>query len=441
MGLRAKVALMLVAMIVPISLAMGAWRVGAEHRAFLERRADRIATHLQRRSPRRCERDPEHFRLGRRSRGFVAFAYDEKFHPPNPRAPELPPKLTEKLSSADGPVHEWFFPARRKLLGVTAVQTADSGPCTYVVLGWIEPEATGPVWRRAIVQTGGLAAVLGVLGLLVAFPIVRRIRKLEDAVRGARDEDFTLDLGGNDEINALAAAFDETFTAVREREAALEQYIANTTHDLAIPLTVLQHRLEKVRRGVQSDDVDPDDITVALEESHYIAALIANMRTAAKLRNPSALDLDHELDWNAIVERVVGRHRPIAEQKGVELNWSVPAEPLVVRGEPTLAEQALSNLVQNAIQYNAAGGHVSIIAEDDDGFTITVADDGPGIPQSLRDEVLSRGVRADDARTRNRGGQGFGLSIVKQICELHGWDLELEHGAGLTVRLSQPPHS
>lgn len=437
MGLRPKVALMLVAMIVPISLAMGAWRVGAEHRAFLERRAERLASHLQRRPPRRCERAPQRFRLGRRSRGFVAFAYDENFRSLDPNAPRLPGALTDEVAESPDPVHRWFFPSRQELMGVTAVKTADSGPCTYIVLGWMGREAAGPVWRRAIGQTGGLAAILAVLGVLVAFPIVRRIRRLEDAVRGARDDVFDPELSGNDEINALATAFDETFTAVREREAALEQYIANTTHDLAIPLTVLQHRLEKMRRGVDTGgDIDPDDVHVALEESHYIASLIANMRAAAKLRNPSALELDHDVDWTAIVERVIQRHRPIAEQKGVELNWSVPDAPLVVRGEPTLAEQALSNLVQNAIQYNAAGGHVSVIAENGSGFTITVVDDGPGIPDALRAEVLQRGVRADDARTRNAGGQGFGLSIVGRVCELHGWGLELEHQPGLTVRLT-----
>ena len=262
-------------------------------------------------------------------------------------------------------------------------------------------------------------------------PIVRRIRRLELAVRGARRGEFDLELGGSDEINALADAFQETLEAVRAREKALEEYIANTTHDLAIPLTVLQHRLRKL-----SNKEDSDDVRIALEESHYIAALIANMRTAAKLDGAEAPDMEHDIDLCEMVGRVAQRHLPIAQQKGLELNWASPETPVIVKGEPTLVEQALSNLVQNAVQYNTEGGHVSILLEDlQDGFEIVVADDGPGVPEQMQEAILKRGVRDDAARSRNEAGQGFGLAIVRRVVSLHGWSMEMQHDDGLAVHL------
>ena len=429
MGLRARVALTLVAAIIPISLIFSIWRIGAEHRLVMERRAERASARIQRVEDGGCRvRRPRGHR-GRGRRMPPAHRYSSTFEP-HRDAPPFPVDLQSVMQSED-PVHMWNMPGG-EWLGATAIKVADSGPCAVVLIPWRSEDAPPGAMTSALLQTTGLAGILAVLGMLVALPIVRRIRRLEDAVRRAQREPFQLNLGGDDEINRLAATFSETIDAVRARELALEEYIANTTHDLAIPLTVLQHRLRKLAAQDNSDDV-----RVALEEAHYIGALIANMRAAAKLEAPDALELTHEVDLCEIVERVVQRHGPIAEQKGIELNFARPELPLVVNGEPTLVEQALSNLVQNAVQYNAAGGHVSVVLEDvGKGFELIVADDGPGIPKALRDEVMKRGVRDDAARSRNEGGQGFGLAIVRRVAALHGWSFAFEHpDEGLIARL------
>ncbi|MFU8806746.1 MAG: sensor histidine kinase [Bradymonadaceae bacterium] len=150
------------------------------------------------------------------------------------------------------------------------------------------------------------------------------------------------------------------------------------------------------------------------------------MSAAAKLEADPMKGAAADVHLEEIVARVASRHKPIAEQRGVELNWSVPEAPLVVTGDPTLVEQAASNLVQNAVQYNGPGGHVSIILERTaGGFELCVIDDGPGIPPDMMEDVIKRGVRSDEARSRNEGGQGFGLAIAHQVCERHGWKLEL----------------
>ncbi len=426
MGLRGKVALWLILTVVPTSFVVAIWRVNSEHREFMERRADRFTARLSERPMTRCERRPERFAVERPE--FAAFAYDLDFQSRHPHAPPFPRTLRHHLQ-LDEPQHHWFMPGA-KFLGATAIRRADSGPCAVVLVVWNVRGTPRGSMQRALIQTGALATVLTLLGLLLTVPIVRRIRRLEEAVHRARREPFSVELAGSDELSHLADAFDETFSALRSREQALEQYIANTTHDLAIPLTVLQHRLQKL-----ASQNDGEDIRVALEESHYIAALIANMRSAAKLENPEALATTLPVELGPLVERVVGRHAPIARQKGVELDWV--ADDCVVLGEPTLIEQALSNLVQNAVQYNASGGHVVVILERHGAhFLLAVADDGPGIPDEMLADVLARGVRADAARSRNEDGQGFGLSIVNRVCGLHGWELDLRNDAGLRVEIT-----
>lgn len=427
MGLRARVALILAAAIIPISLGFSVWRMTAEHHEVQERRAERLVSRLQQLNG-MC-----HPAADRRARNPLLF-YSADLQPHRHATP-FPPALADRLSIEE-PVHVRNFPGVDA--PVTMQRLAESGRCSVVVAVWRDEALPRPVVRAAVHQTFGLTAALAVLGMLVALPIVRRIRRLEDAVRRAKTDDFDHPLTGSDEIAALAIAFHDSFAAVRAREQALEEYIGNTTHDLAIPLTVLQHRLRKI-----AEEHPSDDIHVAIEESHYIAALIANMRAAARLEAGAELELSYTVNLTEIVERVAQRNRPIAAQKKVDLNYAVPDGEATVTGEPTLVEQALSNLVQNAVQYNSANGHVSIVLEQlDDAYELTVADDGPGIPAELRDVVMQRGVRADAARTRNEGGQGFGLSIVRRVVQLHDWELVLADSTeGLVVRITIPKTS
>jgi len=104
----------------------------------------------------------------------------------------------------------------------------------------------------------------------------------------------------------------------------------------------------------------------------------------------------------------------------------------------TLIEQAVSNLVHNAVRYNRRGGHVAILLEDAGGrFRLRVEDDGPGVPEAERARLFERRHRGDGARQRDPGGLGLGLHIARGVAERHGFALTLassEHG-GLAVEL------
>ena len=303
------------------------------------------------------------------------------------------------------------------------------------------------VYGLVIRQSMVMAILLFLTGMLISIPLVRRVRRLTDEVETAPENAWSISsdlLGGKDEISVLARTFRQTGARVQEtieqleqRDAALKEYISNTTHDLAIPLTVLQHRLTRLREEAErGDDISVEQLEVALEESHYIAALIANMSAAARLEAGDAHRLDHEVNLVELIERVVGRNRPIARQRQIEIDWAAP-ESLEIRGDSTLIEQALSNLVQNAVQYNEAGGHVAVVAEvEGEEFVLRVLDDGPGVPQEKLETLSQRAVRGD-ARNRNPGGQGFGLSITTRVCEVHGFELSLENGeeGGLVVSI------
>jgi len=149
--------------------------------------------------------------------------------------------------------------------------------------------------------------------------------------------------------------------------------------------------------------------------------IVARLETAEAKLQPSAVELD------ALVARVVGRHRPIARQLEIALESAVPEEPVTIQADVTLLEQAVSNVVYNAIRYNRAGGHVAVILEraPPGRFVLRVIDDGPGIAAEQLSKLVERGARGDEARQRAPNGQGLGLHIAFRAAELHGFALTL----------------
>lgn len=180
----------------------------------------------------------------------------------------------------------------------------------------------------------------------------------------------------------------------------------------------------------------------ALEEAHYLTSLVQNLGAAARLEGGAVELVRRPLVLDELVERVLARHRPIAAQKEIALEHALPGEPLTVEAVATLLEQALGNLVHNAVRYGRAGGHVLVTLEErgPHGFSLRVLDDGPGIPPGELARLGERSFRGGDARSRHPDGLGLGLSIAREIAARHGCELRLrpsEQG-GLEAELTGP---
>jgi len=308
-----------------------------------------------------------------------------------------------------------------------------------------------------------LLALGGVVLIAVAIaagPVVRRIRKLQREVYASARTRYAseVEATGSDEIADLARAFNAAGREVREylteleaREKTLRAFVADTTHDVMIPLTVLRGHLATLRRRTESGEpADGGMIRSALEETHYMASLVSNLSAAAKLESGAGRDLRRDtVDLCALVERVHGRHAPLAAIGGVAIDRAVPAGIVTTTGDVTLIEQALSNLVHNAVRYNREGGHVAILLDSSNGrFELRVSDDGPGVSEELLRRLPERSFRSSEARSRAPDGLGLGLAIARDVAERHGFELEFhrrEEG-GLEATLRGPakragPHS
>ncbi len=313
----------------------------------------------------------------------------------------------------------------------------------------------GQLRDQAMAVLGATLSMLAGIWLAVG-PLLARMRRLADDVRQSAASMYhqPVRLEADDEVGRLAHAFNDAGSTVRTyvgelqaRERTLRQFVADTTHDMAMPLTVVQGHLSNLETtlSAQNGVTEPTraEVRAAMRELHYMASLLRNLGIATRLGETSAALELGPVDVSAVVERVVARHAPLARASGVSLDYAVPEATLTAQTDATLMEQAVSNLTDNAVRYNRAGGHVAVVLDrvGTDGFALTVTDDGPGVPAEDLPVLTERWFRGSDARTRRPDGKGLGLAIASEACERLGLTLTFSRPVegGLAVTIAASP--
>ncbi len=408
----------------------------------------------------RCEQSPERFgrsfaRKTRGRRGAVLLGpelhtYDVDFRARS-GGPAISPSLRDALLSGEEIARE-EIDGRHE--GIAMRMPWREGPCA--VLYTIRPlPPQGQRALRAIAVPLAVLLVALAVALIALGPPLSRLKVLAEAVSKPEIDDRALRgvAKARDETGEVARALGDAARSLRaqvealeERDRALHEFVAGTTHDLAIPMTVLAgHLAEAEERARRGEPTDAATLSNALTECHYATQLLSNLAAATKLERAPALGkTDGAVDLNAIAERVFFRHRSLARARDTALDFAVPEERLETRGDETLLERAIGNLVHNAIRHaersttgpgEDSSGHVALILErTGDRFRVTVADDGANVDDALAAQ-LAVGTPDSPARTR---GRGLGLRIVRRVAELHGLTLRFEAEGGLRVTLEGP---
>jgi signal transduction histidine kinase len=198
-----------------------------------------------------------------------------------------------------------------------------------------------------------------------------------------------------------------------------QRLIADTSHELRTPLAAMRSELDVSLRG---DDLAPaarEVLESAREEVDRMSRTVDDLLVLAAVDDGRVMRLAEPLDLRELARAVVAALGPIAQRNEVTVTVG-GAEALVV-GDPDQLGHALRNLVENALKFTPAGGHVAVTSfADGERSGVTVADDGPGIALALRERVFDRFFRVDASRTRRTGGSGLGLAIARELAEGHG---------------------
>jgi two-component system phosphate regulon sensor histidine kinase PhoR len=232
----------------------------------------------------------------------------------------------------------------------------------------------------------------------------------------------------------------EDVTAMRRLETMRRDFVANVSHELRTPVAVIRANAETLLAGAKDDPVMGVKLIDAVHRnSERLARIIADLLDLSRLDAGQYRMELHPTSLKAISEQSLTAIEPQAAARQVEVKVEIP-EGLRVKADTKALDQIFVNLIDNAVKYSKAGGHVWVEARPDgDRVRIEIRDDGPGIPEKHRERVFERFYRADPSRSREAGGTGLGLSIVKHLVESMGGEVGVEpntpNGSIFWVRL------
>ncbi|MEJ2623800.1 MAG: ATP-binding protein [Pseudolabrys sp.] len=226
-------------------------------------------------------------------------------------------------------------------------------------------------------------------------------------------------------------------TPLRRVEEMRADFIANASHELRTPLASLLGFIETLQ-GRAKDDAQAREKFLAIMQGQAtrMARLIDDLLSLSRIELNAHLQPSTLVDLASIVRQVVDGLQTLARDREVEIKVSLPSEPLVVLGERDELIRALENLVENALKYGAAGKRVDITLSPGQTRSglgearLTVRDYGPGIPPEHLPRLTERFYRVDVADSRQQGGTGLGLALVKHILNRHGGRLTIDSTPG-----------
>ena len=379
------------------------------------------------------------------------FAYDPAtLAPLNPSAPPLDRSVLARVELHDG-IDVGVRLGDPTQAGVLVLRVPGEGPCRLVQTSWrTVGRGSEGIWLFLWLP-GSVAVASVFLSFVLAIrPVIRRVAKLGRAAAlvGAEQGYESAEAAATDDLGQLGRQLDRAHVRIRAdaeelraRHSALERHLADVAHDLRTPLASLQLALEHAL-ALNHDDALGEPLKRALADTVYAGALTENLRLASKLEGAWDPTEVAEEDLRALVERVTLRMKLFATQRGIALEVALPDDALIVTCHAVAVEQAIANVVENAVTFGDSGGHVAVVLQrlPDSRFVLTVVDDGPGVQISELPRLGERTFRTDEARQRAPRGSGLGLAITAAVCERSGWELSFtsEEPRGLRVALRGP---
>jgi two-component system phosphate regulon sensor histidine kinase PhoR len=238
---------------------------------------------------------------------------------------------------------------------------------------------------------------------------------------------------------AVLAVLD--LTERRRLETVRRDFVANVSHELKTPLTVIGGFAETLRDPQLQDTDRQRFIDLLLGNTHRMQRIVDDLLDLSRYESGAWEPKPSDIDLDAVVTDLFALARGPADDKRLRLVADIEPDARVVRFDPTGIRQVLSNLIENAIRYTASGS-VTVSARLSNGApSIAVRDTGVGIAGEHLSRIFERFYRADPSRSRADGGTGLGLAIVRHLVEAHGGTVSAESrlGEGTTILIHLPP--
>ena len=306
---------------------------------------------------------------------------------------------------------------RRMLVLGRQISTANGEQALMVVSSPVQPlTETVKILSRQLVY---ISIAILAMSILVSVAIARRVsqpitRIRDGAMLLARGRyDTTFEHGMYSEVNQLADTLNHTAKALQQVEGLRTELIANVSHDLRTPLTMIRVYAEMIRDLYANNPEKRNrNVGVIMEECDRLTTLVQNLLDLSKLQSGT-------FDLTETIRRILRRYDAL-EQEGYHIRFA-QSKPCPVVGDEGRIEQVLYNLINNAVNYTGPDKRINLmVADHGDRVRVLVADTGPGIATEDLAHIWDRYYKVDKVHQRAVTGSGLGLSIVRSIMELHG---------------------
>ena len=274
--------------------------------------------------------------------------------------------------------------------------------------------------RNSLIISALLALLGGVATYFISGHALRPIREFSDqieAVQAQNLSDSRIEECHVKELNQLGISYNKMLERLSDAFEIQRQFTANAAHELRTPLALMQVQLDLYNAaGHPGNDADTlQTIRMVTEQNDKLNRMVKTLLDMSELQT---VGRDDRIIVDAIVEEVLADLEPLAQEKNIKLVGA--CEDTTMTGSDILIYRLVYNLVENAIKYNHPGGQVTVTScQKEKQVYLSVEDTGSGIPPELRERVFDPFFRVDKSRSRELGGVGLGLALVREIVKVH----------------------
>ena len=274
--------------------------------------------------------------------------------------------------------------------------------------------------KNSLIISAVLALLGGVATYFISGHALRPIREFSDKIEKVQAQnlaDSRIEENQVKELNQLSVSYNRMLERLSAAFEIQRQFTANAAHELRTPLALMQVQLDLYHSNSHPDN-DADTVQMIKMVTEQNDRLNKMVKTLLDMSELQTVGRDDEIILDALVDEVLEDLEPLAEGKNIRLIGK--CKDITMVGSDILIYRLVYNLVENAIKYNHSGGQVTVTADRKEKHVyLSVEDTGTGIPEELKERVFEPFFRVDKSRSRELGGVGLGLALVREIVRVH----------------------
>lgn len=288
--------------------------------------------------------------------------------------------------------------------------------------------------NRSLLITVVVALIGGAVTFFVSGRALKPLKEFSETVEKVQAQnlaDYTIEENRIAELDRLRTSYNKMLLRLSESFETQRQFTGNAAHELRTPLALIQAQLDlyHTTEHPESTAVAEETIQMVTEQNERLSKLVRTLLDMSELQTVSRND---RIELHSLIEEVLTDLEPLAQEKKVELIQKSQGagakadEELFLTGSDILIYRMLYNLVENAIKYNRTDGTVTVSAKrEKNEVVLTVSDTGNGIDEAFREQIFEPFFRVDKSRSRELGGVGLGLAMVREVVRVHDGTIEV----------------